>query len=231
MKLATIVLMGITLLGSLVPLNAADPAGASQVVIGFTGGSTWTSSSTGICIWYLPVVGDLDLGSLFATDASGAPVIDKEHAYLIWVSDWSIEVGFANTGFPNKGITNVTLSLAVVPAGGGTVYFSNNPHSRDWSDLTKRSTWGVPVAKFVRGAGLFQSADNWASDKFYFSAPLVSSRTFSVNGKRFNFSDLIPNGMTCFEYGQALSTSEAGSCIAIGDSQEAGRYRGALGTQ
>lgn len=216
MKFATFVFLGILLLGSLVPLNAGDPAGASQVVIGFTGGSVWTSASTGICIWYFPVVGNLDLKSLFATDASGAPVVDKEHAYLIWASDWRIEAGFANPGFPNQGITNVTLSLAVVPAGDATIYFTNRPDTRDWSDLTNRSTWGVPVAKFVRGAGLFQSADGWISDKFYFSAPLVSSKTFSVNGKRFNFNDLIPHGMTCFEYGQAASSSEAGTCIATG---------------
>jgi hypothetical protein len=226
MKLAVIVLMGLTLLGSLVPLNAADAAGASQVVIGFTGGSTWTSASTGICVWYFPVIGDLDLGFLFAPDTSGAPIIDKQHAYLIWVSDWSIQVGFANAGFTNTGIKNVTLSLAVVPAGEGTIYFSNRPDTRDWSDLTKRSTWGIPVAKFVRGGGLFQSADSWASDKFFFSAPLVSSETFSLNGVEFNFRDLIPNGMTCFEYGQAASSSEVGSCTAVGsDRQGAGRNR------
>jgi len=205
MKLATIMLIAFALLGALIPLNAQTPAVASQVVIGFTGGSVWTSGSTGICIWYFPVLGNLELKSLFATEG-GAPVVDKEHAYLIWVSDWSIQAGAGNG----------PLSLAVVPAGTATIYFSNNPTSRDWRDLSKRSSWGVPVATFVRGAGLFQSADSWASDKFYFSAPLVSSKSFSVNGKQFNFRNLIPNGMTCFEYGQAGSSSEAGSCVAMG---------------
>ena len=184
MKRATIMLMVFALLGALVPMNAQIPAGASQVVIGFTGGSTWTSGSTGICIWYFPVLGNLDLKSLFATDASGNPVIDKEHAYLIWVSDWSIQAGAGNGPF----------SLAVVPAGTATIYFSNNPTGRDWRDLSKRSSWGIPVATFVRGAGLFHSADSWASDKFYFSAPLTGSKSFSVNGKQFNFRNLIPNG-------------------------------------
>jgi hypothetical protein len=199
------------------PFNAGDPAGASPVVIGFTGGSTWTSQSTGTCVWYFPVLGNLDLKSLFVTDTSGKPVIDKEHAYLIWVSDWSIQAGSGNPGFPNKGITNVPLSLAVIPAGEATIYFSSNPLGRHWNDVTKRSSWGVPVAQFVMGGGLFQSADGFASDTFTFMAPLVSSQTFSLpNVKYFNFRDLIPNGMTCFEFGWASSSSEAGTCIATG---------------
>jgi len=205
MKLVTFVLLGILLL-CVFPAVADPPPRDSEVVIGFTGGSTWTSESTGTCIWYFPVLGDLDLGSLFATDVSGNPVIDKKHSYLIWVSDWSVQAVFGNAPF----------TLAVVPSGTATIYYSNNPTSRDWHDLSDRRTWGVPVAQFVRGAGLLQTTDNWASGKFYFSAPLVSSKAFSVSGKRFNFSDLIPNGMTCFEDGQAGSTSEAGSCIAIG---------------
>lgn len=206
MKSATLVILGILLLCAFPAVVTAQPPDDSQMVIGFTGGSTWTSQTTGICIWYFPVVGSLDLASLFATDNHGVPVVDKEHSYFIWVSDWSIEAMFGNGPF----------SLAVVPAGTGTIYYTNNPLSRDWSNLANRTTWGVPVAQFVRGAGLFQSTDNWASDKFYFSAPLVSSKNVNVNGKRFNFRDLLPDGMTCFEYGQAGSTSEAGSCMAMG---------------
>jgi hypothetical protein len=91
MKFATIVLMGIMLLGSPAAFSAGDPAGASEVAIGFNGGSTWTSGSTGICIWSFPVLGDLNLGSLYATGSSGAPVVDRAHSYLIWVSDFSVE--------------------------------------------------------------------------------------------------------------------------------------------
>jgi hypothetical protein len=55
------------------------------------------------------------------------------------------------------------------------------------------------------------------SDKFIFSAPLVSSESFNLlNGKRFNFRALLPHGMTCFEFGLNGSTSEAGACIAMG---------------
>ena len=222
MKSTMLVLLGILLLCAFPATVAAQtvavqPNSAAAMVIGFTGGSTWTSQSSGICIWYFPVLGDLDLKTLFATDNAGNPVVDKEHAYLIWVSDWSIQAMFGNPGFPNQGITNTPLSLAVVPAGTATIYYSNNPLSRDWSNLANRHTWGVPVATFVRGAGLFQTDNNWTSDKFYFTAPLTSSKSFSfANGRRFNFKDLVPIGMTCFEYGAAASSSEAGSCMAIG---------------
>lgn len=211
MKLATIVLMGIALLGSLVPLNADDPAGASEVAIGFTGGSTWTSGSTGTCIWYFPVVGDLKPGSLFATGSSGAPVVDRAHAYLIWVSDFSVEELVPPSTYPIG-----PLFLALAPAGKGTIHFSDTPGTRNFNDLSNRSTWGVPVATFVRKASLVRSGDYLATDTFIFSAELVSSDTFSLDGKQFNFRDLIPYGMTCFESGQNGSPWEAGSCIATG---------------
>jgi hypothetical protein len=175
------------------------------MAIGFTGGSVWTSDTTGICIWYLPVVGDLDPTSLFAPGTSGATTVDRAHSYLLWVSDFSVEVLPTSVGF-----------LALAPAGEGTIYYSSTPTLRDFSDLTKRSTWGAPVATFIREASLVRSSDNLATDTFIFSADLVLSETFSLNGIPFNFSSLIPNGMTCFEWGQSGSSWEAGNCLAVG---------------
>jgi hypothetical protein len=211
MRFATFAALAFLLLWSFPSLMAADPAGAGEVVIGFTGGSTWTSNSTGICVWYLPVVGDLDLASLFAKDKSGYPAIDKEHAYFIWVSDWRIQAVYGNG----------PTTLALVPTGEATIYFSLDPTSRKWSDLTNRSTWGMPVARFVRGGGVFHSPDAtptaWPSAKFFFSARLVSSESIELsNGKRFNFRNVIPHGMTCFEFGQNSSASEVGACTAMG---------------
>ena len=224
MKRATMMLTVVVLLGALATLNAQVSVVPSQMVIGFTGGSTWTSYTTsyttGTCVWYFPVLGNLDLTSLFMTDSSGLPIVDKEHAYLIWVSNWSIKPPFSNPGIsepPFPGMPNVPLALAVVPAGDAVVYFARDPLSRDWTDPGNPRNLGVPVARFSRGAGLFQSADGWMSDKFYFSAPLLWSRPFMLGGKPFNFFNLVPRGMTCFEYGQAASTSEAGSCTATGN--------------
>jgi len=205
MRFATIVLLGIVLLGALGSLEAATPAGASQVAIGFTGGAVWTSASTGICIWYFPLVGDLNMSSLFAAPLFGAPAADRDHAYFIWVSDFSVQMLPPNKGF------NL---LALIPTGDATIYYSNRPDLRDWSDLTNRSTWGQPVAKLTRKAGILQSVDGGASDTFTFTAELVSSTTFTLNGKSFNFQDLIPHGMTCFEAG--AGGAEAGTCVAAG---------------
>jgi hypothetical protein len=213
MKFATVLLVTVALLVPGASLSAAPGAGSSQVFIAFTGGSMWTSATTGTCIWYFPILGNMPLSSLFAPGANGSPVIDKEHAYFIWVSDWSIQTMFSNAGFKGSNV-----ALAIVPAGTAAIYYSSNPTARDWTDVSKRSTWGIPVAKFVRRAGLFQSPDNFQlTDKFYFSAPLVASRSFTFGSREFDFRDLMPHGITCFEYGQQLSTTETGSCFAMGN--------------
>jgi len=211
MKLATIALLGILLLGSFASIKAAGPAGASQVVIAYSGGSFLASDPSPICMFYPVLVGDLDPKSLFA--GLGGPAIDKEHAYLIWVSDYSMQVLPPNNDFPDIDF------LALVPTGTATIYYTNQPHLRDWRNLrfNTRSTWGEPVAKFVRRAGLFTSAKGGVSGTFTFTADLVSSSNFVLNGKPFNFRNLIPHGMTCSETG--AGASEAGTCVAVGGGQ------------
>ena len=204
MKFATFVLSGILLTGLCASLNA-QPAGSSEVVLAVTGGSVYTSDTTGICMWYPVLVGDLPLQLLFSAPLFQPPVVDKEHAYFIWVSEFSSQVLPSNKNFNY---------LALVLEGEGTIYFTTRPDLRDWSDWTKRSTWGEPVAKFVRKAGIFYSADGGNSGPFTSSAILVSSHTFAIFGKSFNFADLIPHGMTCFETG--VGEAEAGTCLAIG---------------
>jgi len=61
-----------------------------------------------------------------------------------------------------------------------------------------------------------RSGDDLTTDTLIFSANLVISNTFSLNGIQFDFSSLIPHGMTCFEWGQNGSSWEAGNCLAIG---------------
>ena len=214
MKLATFALLGILLLGSFASMTAAEPAGASQVTISFAGGSVWTSATTGICIWYFPVVADLDLTSLFMTDSSGNPIVDRAHSYLLWVSDFSVQP------LP---ITSYFLALA--PAGQGTIYYTSRPDLRNFTDLTKRSTWGQPVATFVRQASIVRSSDGLTTNTFIFTADLAISNTFSLNGISFDFSSLIPHGMTCLEWGANGSAWEAGNCLAIGGATGAGGRR------
>ena len=62
MKLATIALLGILLLGSFASMQATDPAGAGQVALAYN--ERWGPRPNDICIWYPLFVGDLNLNSL-----------------------------------------------------------------------------------------------------------------------------------------------------------------------
>ncbi|MGB9457367.1 MAG: hypothetical protein WCB12_15065 [Bryobacteraceae bacterium] len=218
MRFATLALLGFLLLGSLAPLNAGEPAGASQVAIGFSGGSTWLPDySGGTCMWYLPLVAGY---TVFNADGSYSPALfylpgptnapSMQNAYLLWVSDFQAQ--YMDDPSKNKFIR------VQAPAGTATIYYSATPLARDLTDPihNNRTTWGTPVATFVRTAGMLYTTDGFASDTFIFSATLTSFKTFTLNGKQFNFKKLIPNGMTCHEAGLNGSTTEIGNCVAIG---------------
>jgi hypothetical protein len=217
MKLATIVLLGILLLGSFASMQAADPAGAGQVVLAFTGGGAYTSDTGGVCIWYPLLLGDFNMEFLFEFDGR-APATDKEHAYLIWVSEFS---ALPQTPFVLPPSSTGLFTLQLVPTGSATIYFSDRPQLRNWTDLTNRTTWGTPVATFTRQAGIFQSTDGGVSGGMTSSAVLLSSKPFTLNGVTFDFKNLIPHGMTCFEAGSGndFGDDEAGTCVAIGPAQ------------
>jgi len=157
-----------------------------------------------ICLWYFPVVRGLSMADLFMDPAKPS----LETAYLIWVSDFSAQI-------LDPGVPGTSFTRALIPAGTATIYFTDTPLKRSWHDPKERSTWGEPVATFVRGESLLQSPDGFNSDSFIFSAKLLSSKTFVLRGKTYNFRRLIPQGMTCFESGLKSSTSESGSCVAI----------------
>jgi hypothetical protein len=222
MKFATVVLLGILLLGSSASLNAQVP-GTSQVVIAYLNEPTpQPPGSPYLCLTYYTQVGDLDLKSLFAPDKNQKLVVDRKHAYFIWVSDYNVQTLHdpTDTTAPNgpKDPKNPFNYVGLITEGTGTIYYTQDPESRDFTrqDLD-RTSWGKPVAKFVRKAGMFQSMDGGNSGTFLASSVLVSSTTFTFHGKAFNFKDLVPHGMTCFE--TAIGNYEAGTCVAIDGSQ------------
>jgi hypothetical protein len=112
------------------------------------------------------------------------------------------------------------FTLQLIPTGSATIYFTDTPRLRNWKDLKNRTSWGTPVATFTRQAGIFQSTDGGMSGTMTSSSVLLSSKPFKLNGVTFDFKDLIPHGMTCFETGAGATDEggddEAGSCIAIG---------------
>ena len=222
MKLATIIVMGIAQLGSLATLSAADRANVSATAVSFAGGSVWNADySGGTCVWYLPVVGDLALESLF----SDAKSLSKEAAYLVWVSEFTVQPLPAAAPFapaPASGTQAPPYALVLAPTGTGTIYLQSDPSKRVWPKATasapvtpaslKNMNWGVPVATFQRNASVVRSVDGLASDTFVFTADLLHSVPFQLpNGQLFDFGDLIPHGMTCFEYGQQASSWESGT--------------------
>jgi len=104
--------------------QSAPPAGDSQAFLAFTGGSVWNDTLTGgTCIWYFPVLGNLPLTSLFASE-KGSPVVDLNHADFVWVSGWSIQWEAENPGFGNSKVT-----LAGIPAATATIYYRQDPMS------------------------------------------------------------------------------------------------------
>jgi hypothetical protein len=227
MKLTTIILIGIPLLGSLAPMSAADQASASATVISFAGGSVWKADySGGTCVWYLPVVGNLTLESLFSDPKNPA----KETTYLVWVSEFTVQMLPAAAPFlpvPASAAQAPPYALVLAPSGTGTIYLQSDPSKRVWPKGTASSpvtpaslkdmNWGVPVATFTRNASIVRSVDGLASDTFVFTADLLQSVTFQLpNGQLFDFDDLIPHGMTCFEYGEQMSSWESGTCVARG---------------
>ncbi len=213
MKRIGFVLVLVLALCAALPAWADGPAGTSEVAIAVRGGSAWSSPATGTCIWYLPLVGKLDWRSLFSAPPTGDPSLDRQHAYLVWVSDFSVEVLEAPPSLGGSG----SLFVAFAPSGEATIYYSDTPETRDFSDPNHPTNLGEPVATFVRKASLLRSNDSLVTDTFIFSAELISSSTFSLNGKHFNFADLIPQGMTCFEYGENFSSVEFATCTAIGN--------------
>ena len=228
MKLATILLLTVPFVGPLGSLNAADQSSVAGTVISFAGGSVWNADySGGTCVWYMPVVGDLDLGSLFSDPKNPA----KETSYLIWVSPFTVQQLPAAAPFqapPATGSQAPAYAVVLAPAGTGTIYFQSDPSKRIWPKATSASptvtpanlanmNWGTPVATFTRNASIVRSPDGLASDTFVFTADLKFSQPFILpNGQLFDFGDLMPRGMTCFEYGQQASTWESGTCIARG---------------
>jgi hypothetical protein len=219
MKFATLIILAISLVLSLVPLNAADPTAVGQLAIGLVGGSTWNETFTaGTCWGYLPLVGRLGMAqsttpglyspSLFSNPSNPS----SQTAYLFWVSD------FETLALPTP--DGQAFTIVLVPSGTATIYYTKTPAQRNLTnvrDVTTRRTWGDPVATFTRHATLLHTSDNFQSDNMTFWAELVSSKSFTLNDNPFDFRDLIPYGMTCFESGRNASTSEATTCLAAGE--------------
>ena len=95
--------------------QSAPPGGNAQAFLAFTGGSVWNDTQTGgTCIWYFPVLGNLPLTSLFASE-KGSPVVDLNHAYFVWISGWSIQWEAESPGFGSRKVTLAGIAAGTAP--------------------------------------------------------------------------------------------------------------------
>jgi hypothetical protein len=89
----------------------------------------------------------------------------------------------------------LTMTTAPILAGGTySIYYNPDPPARDFNNIADFGT-GQLVARFERFAGLYV-ADQGATGGYIFSAKLIWSTDFVVNGKTVNFRELTPHGVT-----------------------------------
>jgi len=180
------------------------PNGSSQIVLAFSGGSAYTSDTT-VSACGIPCSSGITTWSSCSSSWT-APRPSTRN--MLTSSGCRTSKSYLQTHVflagrrPPKGCSRSSL----IPTGSATIYFTDVPRLRNWKDLTNRSSWGTPVASFIRKAAIFQSTDGGMSGTLPISAQLVSSKPFTLAGKTFDFKNLIPNGMTCFATGYSGTT-------------------------
>jgi hypothetical protein len=131
---------------------------------------------------------------------------------------------FALNALPANG----DLLLFLVSAGKFNIFFNPAPNS-EWTNLDTFSN-GQHVANFTRPEVLdlqFQS-----TSQHMITETLTSSHTFTFKGYSYNFSELVPGGITLFEaisntplpalasYSIVLPFAGSGIAVACGKDQE-----------
>ena len=90
---------------------------------------------------------------------------------------------------------NGDLALFLVSAGKFNIFFNPAPNC-DWSNLDTFSN-GQPVANFTRPEVLDLQFESISQHMI--TETLISSQTFTFKGHNYNFSELVPGGITLFE--------------------------------
>jgi|HubBroStandDraft_6_1064221.scaffolds.fasta_scaffold796193_1 hypothetical protein len=90
---------------------------------------------------------------------------------------------------------NGDLVLFLVSAGKFNVFFNPAPNS-DWTNLDTFSN-GQHIANFTRPEVLDLQFES--TSQHMITETLISSQSFTFNGYKYNFSELVPGGITLFE--------------------------------
>ena len=126
------------------------------------------------------------------------------------------------TPLPPNGVVN----LEQVSAGTFNIYFNPTPNG-DWDDPNSFSNGepfpGKPTAHFMRRLSLFFQTDTLS--KHDVTETLESSKSFNLNGHKYNLGDIMPAGFTLYETysntpvsgitGFPVVLTGAGNCAAV----------------
>lgn len=140
---------------------------------------------------------------------------------------------FRSAPFKPGGVTNGSLSLSLDPVGDFTLYLKGDKHARASFDHPDSFSDGVPIATFRRASvvagGAFSGvpATGRALSLNVFTARLVWSTEFELDGARYDLRRLLPHGITQWgEAGPAAVTPSPegfssvlpflGSAVAVG---------------
>lgn len=170
-----------------------------------------------------------DLGYFLHLEGlTGSLFTDPKH-----VGEATARLTFRSARFDPSPVTNGDLSLSLDPVGDFTLYLKGDKHARASFDHPDSFSDGQPIATFRRASvvvgGAFSGAPaaHRALSLNVFTARLVWSTEFELDGQRYDLRRLLPHGIT--QWGQAGPTAVApppegfssvlpflGSAVAIG---------------
>jgi hypothetical protein len=134
--------------------------------------------------------------------------------------------------------TNGDIVLQSVEAGTFDIYYNPNPPNRDWSNLDGFSS-GQLVARFARPESLvWQILQTDSANPPPFESlshhpvtgTLLQSQSFTFKGRKYDFSDLVPGGITHNEFisntgvpgiaGFPIGLAYAGHCLGVATKEQ-----------
>lgn len=129
------------------------------------------------------------------------------------------------TSLPSNG----DISLLLGSAGRYNIYYNPNPQgTTNWSNPDSFSADekfpGHPIAQFMRPEFLDLQFESFSFSQHAITETLVASQDFTFGGRKYNFNQLTPGGITLYNYvsntsvlvaGFSLVLPYAGNCIAV----------------
>ena len=216
------------------PWVEAQQIPAAAVACYFVGRAFLNASGQGQVVGYFTDINGIGASDVLFNGTPGSPGFKPEHtAFFTFRSDV-----FSQTPLPLNG----DIGLDLVSAGTFNIYYNPKPDG-DWSNPDTFSCdqkFPVqPIAQFTRPESLFvQIAQSDVANPPPFESisqhtlteTLVSSQSFTFNGHRYDFSTLVPSGVTLNELVSnsgapgvtnfPVGFAYAGNCLAVAGTEQ-----------